>query len=435
MYESNLGISPISGWVFGKGGLFYKLPKMKGRGFIEKNENDEYIYRSDPNKQIDLTGNINELGWYDIPDNKIKGLREDIRLKGEIDTVDYPLISNAFEERKKRRNIIKQSRQTFKDNVKEEEKEEGVEEEKEEEKKKEVEYEVKFDENNYIDTQTILNLPLKDYISGPDLDRPKLFEFLMVNKLNDINEYGEENKYVNNDNELKEQPDDKKSEGKYNSIVKSPFDTDPLKPTRSFFIYDSSNDENEGEHKNYDIFVNEPFSKGMMDNINYYKEQISKSNDPDEINDLEEMIKTLEEDIDGLQFVEIQVAKFEGSTSLYNYRPYFIMDDGKLKLYNIYQNNMDGDCIYSRPVNRHYNKNLTIYTNTRDDGVYYWNPLEDPEIIKTRLDENHKIYEHISKDIILYDIKFPKKWKRKVKNKIIYRVPFRRFKKLRYLKK
>jgi hypothetical protein len=38
MYESNLGFSPISGWVFGKGGLFYKLPKMKGRGFIEKNE-------------------------------------------------------------------------------------------------------------------------------------------------------------------------------------------------------------------------------------------------------------------------------------------------------------------------------------------------------------------------------------------------------------
>jgi hypothetical protein len=100
MYESNLGISPISGWVFGKGGLFYKLPKMKGRGFIEKNENDEYIYRSDPNRQIDLTGQPNEIGWGDIPDDKIKGLREDIRLKGEIDTVDYPLITKAFEERK-----------------------------------------------------------------------------------------------------------------------------------------------------------------------------------------------------------------------------------------------------------------------------------------------------------------------------------------------
>jgi hypothetical protein len=102
MYESNLGFSPISGWVFGKGGLFYKLPKMKGRGFIEK-ENDEYIYRSDPNRQIDLTGQPNEIGWNDIPDDKIKGLREDIRLKGEIDTVDYPLISKAFEERKIRR--------------------------------------------------------------------------------------------------------------------------------------------------------------------------------------------------------------------------------------------------------------------------------------------------------------------------------------------
>ena len=118
MYESNLGFSPISGWVFGKGGLFYKLPKMKGRGFIEK-QDDEYIYHSDPNRQIDLTGKPNEIGWNDIPEDKIKGLRKDIRLKGEIDTVDYPLISNALEERKRRR---KQARQTFKDNVEEEEK-------------------------------------------------------------------------------------------------------------------------------------------------------------------------------------------------------------------------------------------------------------------------------------------------------------------------
>jgi hypothetical protein len=435
MYESNLGISPISGWVFGKGGLFYKLPKMKGRGFIEKNENDEYIYRSDPNKQIDFTGNINELGWYDIPDNKIKGLREDIRLKGEIDTVDYPLISNAFEERKKRRNIIKQSRQTFKDNVKEEEKEEDVEEEKEEEKEEGVEYEVKFVEVDYINNQSILQLKLKDYKSGPDLDRPKIFEYLMVNKLNDINEYGEENKFVNNDNELDVQPDDKKSEGKYNSIVKSPFETKE-RPTRSFYIYDSSNAENEGEHKNYDIPVNDPEIKNLVNDINYYKEQISKSNDPDKINDYEETIKVLEKVMEKLQSVEIQVTKFKGSTSLYNYRPYFIMDDGKLKLYNIYQNDMSGDGDFSRPVNKNFIKNLTIYTNTRDDGVYYWNPLEDPDIIKNRLSKRHPIYNYISKDIILYQIEFPEEWiYENDDRKEMYRVPFNRFTKLRYLKK
>jgi hypothetical protein len=334
------------------------------------------------------------LGWYDIPDNKIKGLREDIRLKGEIDTVDYPLITKAFEERKRRRNIIKQSRQTFKDNVKEEE--------KEEEKKVATEmgadffdnllidyankippgeYEVKFDNNDYIDAQSKFNLPLKNYKSGPNLDKPKLFENMMVSSLNVLDEYEEGDKYVNNDNEIIEKSKGKISEGKYNSIVKSPFETKE-RPTRSFFIYDSSNEKKDIEYKNYDIFVNDPDVKDMLDEINYYKEQISKLNDPDKIKDIEETIKVLEEEIDKILFVKIQVPKFEGSLALYNYRPYFIMDDGKLKLYNIYQNDMSGDCKYSRPVNKHYNKNLTIYTNTSDDGVYYWNPLEDPNIIK-----------------------------------------------------
>lgn len=38
MYESNLGFSPISGWAFGKGGLFYKLP-IEGGTILFKEDN------------------------------------------------------------------------------------------------------------------------------------------------------------------------------------------------------------------------------------------------------------------------------------------------------------------------------------------------------------------------------------------------------------
>jgi hypothetical protein len=51
MYDSNLGFSPIYGWTFGKGGLFYKLPKMKGSGLKEA-EGDDLQERKDKIKRI-----------------------------------------------------------------------------------------------------------------------------------------------------------------------------------------------------------------------------------------------------------------------------------------------------------------------------------------------------------------------------------------------
>jgi hypothetical protein len=431
MYESNLGFSPISGWVFGKGGLFYKLPKMKGRGFIEK-ENDEYIYRSDPNRQIDLTGQPNEIGWNDIPDDKIKGLREDIRLKGEIDTVDYPLISKAFEERKIRRKQFKIAGEYGIDinqvvpfdsvneideelkkintddpfNLNSDELNKIVilldyrkilllkENRLEELKKTEGEFkenlglyeDVKKDENDDdLQERIYIQKRIFELAQANGVAYGEAFEFFLeaiTDTINDFFGLNKNNIFVNN-NKNPKVPDELKKKVVYD-FGSPTMDIEAKNYNVRGWITVSYNDLNNvytKSIKDYDKFKNEydEVKKEYDSAILQEEKKIYKDDMDSLMNDIRDSQKKMQQ-----SGIDIQETKFGGGYQ--SFRPKFKkMQNGNFRLHNVYME--DGT-----KINDTDDRELIIITNTKD-GLFYYNLLEDKDIPYKVIDKKNNLYE------------------------------------------
>jgi hypothetical protein len=467
MYESNLGVSPISGWVFGKGGLFYKLPKMKGRGYIEK-QDDEYIYHSDPNSQVDLYGLPDKIGWNDIPDDKIKGLYKDINLQGNIDDADYDLLIKDKEERKRRRNIHKQER-------KEEER-------KEQEEKLKIAGELGIDINQNVPYNSIdeIDYEIENFdIFTNSEELKKLLKLINYKKILLLREYRLE-ELEKTEEDFKEalgiydasiidENDPELQELNYiqNRIIEisqaknipygdafeffleeqsktindffgfdnktnifKPNNKNPKIPKKlkDWALYDFGSPNMDIEAKNYNVsglnvVSSNNLNKDFIEAKAAYDE--AKKNydnaDPEDKDIYKELLKPLLSNMQKFG-IEIQETKFGGGGG--DFKPKFKkMADGKIRLHNVYMN------IFTK-INNTDDRDLIIMVNTAN-GIFYYNLLEDEDIPYREIDKQNNLYE-IDLDKLKEKWEYKKKWVRQrdntEKEQLFFTIPINKWK-------
>ena len=398
-YYANRGLSPVEGWGFGKGGLFYKLPRIKGKGelTLETHErNGEYrqvpVYNNDDDKRI-TEKDLDDLLYGENGINHLNKLLSNI---DNMDDEDRDILLDYIKKKQ-----LEEQEQTEGNPF------ESVEEI--DELLKDMDLEGDLTQEDLLDLDKDIYdayLMLMDYKkqllkkSGQHKEYKKADEqfddaLVLYEEILPELEEAEENEIMNLvSSEIKKYPELKHGKAFEEILRKSKQikdrigrilnieldeiinnDENPNIPdvVKEYSVFDLSGKDVDIEAKNYNTKKYNISYKNKIDEYKILKNDFDESNNQEE----RDYIKSEMEDIG----IDIQQSKFLGNS---DFTPLYIKEGDKFKLYNVEgKKNWKGKTYESYMVNNDFNKNVLILANTAD-GIYYYNPLEDDDINFTK---------------------------------------------------